>query len=221
MFTGLIEEVGTIDAMEAMEGGRQMQIQASFADNLRVDQSISVNGVCLTVTTRGSGVFTVQSVEETLRKTTLGLLQEGDPVNLERSLKLDDGIEGHLVQGHVDGVGKISTISEEGADRLFEIEYPAESRDLVVSRGSIAVDGISLTVARIERDHHFTVAIIPYTIEHTNLSSKREGDPVNLEFDMFGKYVVNYLESRNRSSDADSADTADDITASWLKERGY
>lgn len=223
MFTGLIEEVGTVEGLKREEGSLNLEISASFASQTRVDQSICVNGVCLTVTGGNEEAFEVQCVGETLRKTSLDSLEEGDPVNLERSMQLKDGIEGHLVQGHVDCVGIIREIAEKNTDRLYEIEYPPEYTDLLVPRGSIATDGISLTVARIGEKNRFTVAIIPYTFEHTNLSKKKIGDPVHLEFDMIGKYVVKYL--RNRQADSDEtneeASKPEDITASWLKKRGY
>jgi riboflavin synthase len=141
----------------------------------------------------------VQSVEETLRKTNIGDLTKGDPVNLERSLRPDQLLDGHLVQGHVDATGTIVNIEQEGTDRLFTVKYPEAYKDLIVGRGSIAIDGISLTVAS-EKKHQFTVAIIPYTYEHTNLHNKHEGDTVNLEFDVLGKYVVRYLENRESQS---------------------
>lgn len=197
MFTGIISEVGTVSAIKNMKGGKELAIACSFADSTHEDESIAVNGVCLTVVSFNRDEFHVQCVEETLRKTGLGDLQEGSPVNLERSLTLDKGIEGHLVQGHVDTTGVITSIDQKDADLLISVEYPPEFRDLVVGRGSIAIDGISLTVARNE-ENRFTIAIIPYTWEHTNLREKKEGDRVNLEFDMFGKYIIQYL--RNRES---------------------
>ncbi|MCA1802820.1 MAG: hypothetical protein LC662_10210 [Rhodothermaceae bacterium] len=122
----------------------------------------------------------------------MGVLKEGDPVNLERSMTMDKRLDGHIVQGHVDAVGTVVSVEQEGTDWLFEIEFPAEFETLVVGRGSIALDGISLTVAR-EQDNRITVAIIPYTWDNTNLSGKKPGDPVNLEFDILGKYVLKYM----------------------------
>lgn len=195
MFTGIIKEVGTIKSVTDLDGGKEITIACDIADELDIDQSISINGVCHTVTAHDGETFTVQSVEETLRKTNIGDLTEGDPVNLERSLRPDQLLDGHLVQGHVDATGTISKIEQEGTDWLFSVEYPEAYKDLIVGRGSIAIDGISLTVAS-EKKHQFTVAIIPYTYEHTNLYNKNEGDTVNLEFDVLGKYVVRYLENR-------------------------
>lgn len=196
MFTGIIKEVGEIRSIGNLDGGREITIACNLAAEVAVDQSISINGVCHTVTAHEEQTFTVQSVEETLRKTNIGSLTEGDPVNLERSLRPDQLLDGHLVQGHVDSTGEISDIKQEGTDWLFSVNYDEEFKDLIVGRGSIAVDGISLTVAS-EKDNRFTIAVIPYTFEHTNLYAKAPGDTVNLEFDVLGKYVVRYLENRN------------------------
>lgn len=197
MFTGIIKEVGRIQKVKQLDGGKELNIRCDLADEVAADQSISINGVCHTVTTHDAESFSVQSVEETLRKTNIGSLKKGDPVNLERSLRPDQLLDGHLVQGHVDATGTIAEIQKEGTDRLFTISYPEEYRNLIVGRGSIAIDGISLTVAS-EEGQRFTVAIIPYTYEHTNLHNKSEGDTVNLEFDVLGKYVVRYLENRGK-----------------------
>lgn len=187
--------MGSVKTVTDLEGGKEITVTCDMASELDIDQSISINGVCHTVTAHDSKSFTVQSVEETLRKTNIGNLSEGHPVNLERSLRPDQLLDGHLVQGHVDATGTISKIEQEGTDWLFTIEYPKTYRDLIVGRGSVAIDGISLTVAS-EKDNEFTVAIIPYTYEHTNLRAHEEGDTVNLEFDVLGKYVVRYLENR-------------------------
>jgi riboflavin synthase len=198
MFTGIVEEVGTIKKVAAMDGGKELTIEASFADDVHVDESIAVNGVCLTVVSFDDKTFHVQCVDETLRKTNLGDLNEGDPVNLERSLTLDKAVEGHMVQGHVDTTGSITKIHKEGSDLLITVQFPNEFTDYIVGRGSISIDGISLTIAR-ENENECTVAIIPYTWDHTNLHSKKEGDAVNLEFDIFGKYIVKYLRKHNSS----------------------
>lgn len=197
MFTGIIQEVGTIKEVEQLDGCREIKIACGFGGEVKVDQSISINGVCHTVTAHDDNSFTVQSVEETLRKTNIGDLAVQSLVNLERSLRPDQLLDGHLVQGHVDATGTIIEILEEGTDILITVDYPEEYIDLVVGRGSIAIDGISLTIAE-ENDTRFTIAIIPYTYEHTNLTSKQEGDTVNLEFDVLGKYVVKYLKQRGQ-----------------------
>lgn len=193
MFTGIVEETGKIEKLKMLNGGREFKISCSFASETHIDESISVNGVCLTVVSRDDDSFTVQCVEETLRKTSFNKIQEGYEVNLERSLTLEKAIEGHIVQGHVDAVGKIESIEIDGNDRLITISYPEEFVAYIVGRGSIAIDGISLTVAR-EDKNRFTVAIIPYTWDFTNLKSRKKGDSLNLEFDIFGKYIVRYME---------------------------
>lgn len=195
MFTGIIKSIGKIQHIQSLDGGKQLTIASDFAKNVSIDQSISINGVCHTITAHDDQTFTVQSVEETLRKTNIGNLRERDLVNLERSLHPEQLLDGHLVQGHVDATGTIKAKEQEGTDWLITIEYPPKHTDLIVGRGSIAVDGISLTVAKEHRDT-FTVAIIPYTYEHTNLHEKEVGDTVNLEFDVLGKYVVKYLKNR-------------------------
>ncbi|HKK45521.1 MAG TPA: riboflavin synthase [Balneolaceae bacterium] len=195
MFTGIIKSVGKVKHIKSLNGGKEITIAADMAKDVGIDQSISINGVCHTVTACDKDTFTVQSVEETLRKTNIGDLKEGNSVNLERSLKPNQLLDGHLVQGHVDATGTIKAMEQEGADLLITIEYPKEYADLIVGRGSIAIDGISLTVAN-ELDHTFSVAIIPYTFEHTSLHEKEVGETVNLEFDVLGKYVVKYLQNR-------------------------
>ncbi len=193
MFTGIVQEIGIVEEAKSLNGGgMEFRISCSFADTCHVDESIAVNGACHTVTAFGPNTFTVQSVEETLRKTSMGDLQKGTEVNLERSLTLQKGIEGHLVQGHVDITGTISSMEKEETGWLIGVEYPDEFSNMIVGRGSITMEGISLTIAR-EEGNEFVVAIIPYTWEHTNLHTKKIGDKVNLEFDVIGKYVVKYL----------------------------
>ena len=200
MFTGIVSETGEIKSARSLNGGgMEFQIASSFAGTCHIDESIAINGACHTVTAFNDETFTVQSVEETLRKTTMGDLETGTMVNLERSMTLQQGIEGHLVQGHVDTTGKITGMEKEETGWLITLEYPDEFKNMIVGRGSITVEGISLTVAR-EEGNQFTMAIIPYTWEHTNLKHKKIGDSVNLEFDVIGKYVVKYLASIGRDS---------------------
>ncbi len=195
MFTGIVSETGEIKSAKSLNGGgMEFMIASSFAGSCHIDESIAINGACHTVTAFNDETFTVQSVEETLRKTTMGDLSSGTKVNLERSMTLQQGIEGHLVQGHVDTTGIISDMEKEETGWLITIEYPDEFKNMIVGRGSITVEGISLTVAR-DKDNKFTMAIIPYTWENTNLQYKKVGDAVNLEFDVIGKYVVKYLAS--------------------------
>ncbi|WP_018128318.1 riboflavin synthase [Balneola vulgaris] len=200
MFTGIVQEIGEVKAKRSLNGGGlEFDIRCSFASTCHEDESIAINGVCHTVTAFEDEFFTVQSVEETLRKTSIGDLEASSPVNLERSLTLQTGIEGHLVQGHVDTTGTIINIEEEKTGWLLTLEYPNEYENMIVGRGSITVEGISLTVAR-EEGNQFTLAIIPYTWEHTNLHHKKVGDKLNLEFDVIGKYVVKYLSKIGRDS---------------------
>ena len=198
MFTGIVSEVGKVKEINPLKGGVELSIECSFTADTHVDESIAVNGVCLTVVSFDHDTFRVQCVEETLRKTSFKTLEAGSPVNLERSLTLNKAIEGHIVQGHVDTMGTITSIETNDADILITIEYPSEYEDYIVGRGSISIDGISLTVARNE-GNQFTVAIIPYTWDYTNLRSKKESEPVTIEFDIYGKYIVQYLKKREES----------------------
>ena len=208
MFTGIIEETGTIRQIDELDGGRRLTIEASFADALRPDESVSINGACQTVTAVDDGAFTVVTIEETLRKTTFGTLDAGDPVNLERALQAGDRLDGHFVQGHVDATGAVVDVEREGTDWLYAIEFDPQYAAYLIPVGSIAIDGISLTVARLEGDT-LTVAIIPHTYEQTNVSTWTDGTPVNLEFDLIGKYVVRALsegEALDASAVADQLD---------------
>jgi len=214
MFTGIIQHTGKIAAVRNLKGGLEFDIECAFAGDTHIDESISINGVCQTVTASNSHIFTVQTVEETLRKTTLELLVTGDLVNLERCLTLNTRIEGHLVQGHVDTAAEIVEFSQEGTNWLLTVKLPGEFKNLIVGRGSIAIDGISLTIAR-DLGDAFTVAIIPYTYEHTNLKHKTVGDKVNLEFDIMGKYILKYLKTLSQAPDSTP------ITLEKLKDLGY
>jgi riboflavin synthase len=202
MFTGIVSHTGKVATIKKIEGGKELSIKCSFSKDTHIDESIAVNGVCLTVVSFNDQVFSVQCVDETLRKTSLGELNIGDTVNLERSLTLEKAIEGHIVQGHVDTTGTLKKIQKDGADLLITVQFPEEYIDYVVGRGSVAIDGISLTVARND-GNEFMVAIIPYTWENTNLITKQEGDSVNLEFDIFGKYIVQYLMNREKKIKTD------------------
>lgn len=195
MFTGIVEEVGVVKEVKELKGARELSIGATFADAVHIDESIAVNGVCLTVVGFTDELFRVQCVEETLSKTNLGKLEVGSVVNLERSLTLEKAIEGHIVQGHVDIVGEVLKIDKDDADILLTIRYPEEYTNYIVGRGSVAVDGISMTIARDEGDC-FVLAVIPYTWDYTNLKDKKIGNLINIEFDVFGKYIVKYLEKR-------------------------
>ncbi len=197
MFTGIIKEVGTVKEVIETDGGRRIIVECHLARRVEVDQSININGVCHTAIAADKHSFTVQSIEETLRKSNIGELKEGDSVNLEPSLHPGQLLDGHLVQGHVDSTGTIKTIQKEESDTLFTIAFPEEFNNLIVGRGSVTVDGISLTVAKAKQSE-CTVAVIPYTYEHTNMQFQKTGDTVNLEFDILGKYVAKHLENRGK-----------------------
>ncbi len=199
MFTGIIEETGRIRQIEDLDGGRKLTIEASFAGDLRPDESVSINGACQTVVRNDDTSFDVVTIEETLRKTTFGALEEGQPVNLERAIKAGGRLDGHFVQGHVDATGEVVDVEREDTDWLYRIRFDREYRRYLIPVGSVALDGISLTVARLD-SNELTVAIIPHTYEKTNVSSWQKGTPVNLEFDMIGKYVVGFMEQQ--ASDA-------------------
>ncbi len=189
MFTGIITEIGSVRSIERRGGGIGLTIHApQCAGELHVNDSVAVSGVCQTVIFKDRTTFHVEAVEETLRKTTLGELATGSFVNLELPLRFSDRLGGHLVAGHVDSVGVIKQIEVQLSSHLISISYPLEFSKYLIPVGSIAVDGISLTVARLEGGT-FTVSVIPHTLEHTTLGKAREGTRVNLEFDLVGKYI--------------------------------
>jgi riboflavin synthase len=189
MFTGIIEALGTVARVDDQAGARRITYATPLSAEVEVDDSVAINGVCQTVVARDASSFTTVVIEETLRKTNFGSLSAGEVVNLERSLRMGDRLDGHLVQGHTDCTGRIDSITQEDTNWLLQVSFPDEWAPYIVGRGSIALEGISLTVARLERTS-FTVAIIPYTWEHTNLHARRVGDAVNLEFDILGKYIL-------------------------------
>jgi riboflavin synthase len=189
MFTGLIEEVGSVVAVRARNGGTELQITApGTAKHASPGESIAVNGCCLTLTSCRSNRLTFDLLEETIARTNLHGLRQGSPLNLERALRADGRIGGHFVQGHVDCVAPIIAFDAKGVDFRLEIELPENSKHYVASKGSIALNGISLTVAEV-LPKSFVIWIIPYTKHHTNLDRATTGDPVNLEFDVLAKYV--------------------------------
>ena len=189
MFTGLIEEVGTVVALSARDHGTELQIVAPrTAKRVSRGKSIAVNGCCLTLKSRRSARLTFDLLEETIARTNLKNLRPGSPVNLERALRADGRFDGHFVQGHVDCVASIIAFEKQGTDFRLEVELSSEVAPYVASKGSIAVNGISLTVAEV-LPRSFAVWIIPYTRHHTNLDRVRTGDLVNLEFDILAKYV--------------------------------
>lgn len=197
MFTGIIEETGQIRSLIKAGDGVEISITAKkVLSDLKVDNSISVNGVCLTVVRRTKNSFMIQAVKETLKKTSLGSLQAGSKVNLERAVSLNERLGGHLVQGHVDTTGRVTKIQTLKTSWMYTISFPQKFRKYLISVGSIAVDGTSLTVARL-RKKDFTVAIIPYTYDHTLFSEYKVGSRVNLEFDIIGKYIENLITQKS------------------------
>jgi riboflavin synthase len=217
MFTGIIEEVGTVTQVEPLgsdRAGKRLTIEADMAPDLHVDQSVSINGACQTVVSvdAEAGTFAVDSIEETLRKTTFGELTAGTPVNLERALQAGDRLDGHFVQGHVDATGTIVDVEQEETDWLYTIQFDPDYAAYLIPVGSIAVDGISLTVARLG-DDTFTVAIIPHTHEVTTVGTAwTEGAAVNLEFDLIGKYVARSLTASGETPDPDS------LAQAWMAD---
>ena len=193
MFTGIVEETGEVVAVEDGPEGRRIRVSASFCAELEHGQSVAVSGACLTVEDADSESFELFCSEETLDRTYLDEIEVGDGVNLERALPADGRFDGHFVQGHVDGVGEVTEIEQLGDDWTFGFSLPEHLGQYVVEKGSISVDGISLTVADL-RDSEFTVAVIPATYELTTLAEKSVGDPVHLEVDVVAKYVESLTE---------------------------
>lgn len=193
MFTGIIQEMGRLSGIRRMSGGVQLTIEAPASSaELAVSDSVAVNGVCQTVIRKEGSAFVVEAVEETLKKTTLGGLRQDARVNLELPMRLNDRLGGHLVSGHVDCTGKVAKVTQQPGSRLIDISYPPEFSRFLIPVGSIAVDGISLTVASLG-EGEFTVSIIPHTLEKTTLAGVERGVEVNLEFDLIGKYVASLL----------------------------
>lgn len=201
MFTGIIETVGRVAAIESVADLTRLVIDADpIVEGVEIGDSIAVNGGCLTVTSLDAGRVSFEAVRETLERTSIGDLRVGSRVNLERAMRADDRLDGHIVQGHVDGVGRVRALAQAGHDVELHIECGPEILDCLVEKGSITVDGVSLTVAGLE-DTGFHVALIPHTLEVTTLSDRAPGDTVNLEADVLGKYVKRYLE-RMRANDS-------------------
>jgi riboflavin synthase len=189
MFTGIIETLGIIEEITKEEGNIHLKVASKLAHEVKIDQSVAHNGVCLTVVACDENSHVVTAIQETIDKTTLGTWQVGDVINLERAMKLGDRLDGHLVQGHVDQTGVCTSIEEANGSWVFTFEYDANLMNITIEKGSITVNGTSLTVVNSERNR-FSVAIIPYTYEHTNFHTFKVGTKVNLEFDVIGKYVA-------------------------------
>jgi riboflavin synthase len=194
MFTGLVEAVGYVAALDDATAGLRLRIRTSLASDLEPGESVAVNGACLTVAAASDGEMHAHVGPETVRVTTLGTLVQGQPVNLERALRAGSRLGGHFVQGHVDGTGRVDAVESDGDSRWLTIGYPGNLARFLVEKGSVAVDGISLTVARLG-ETQFTVMIVPYTWLHTHLSSLCEGSLVNLECDIIGKYVARAVDA--------------------------
>ena len=212
MFTGLIEEIGTLHSVEQMRSGRRLSIGATVVMNgLRQSDSISVDGVCLTVTDRSAIDFSVEVVDETLHRSTLAKVGIGQAVNLERALRADSRLGGHFVQGHVDGVGEILSIKAQDLGLWLQIKAAKAITELLVEKGSVALDGVSLTIAELS-DDVVGVAVIPYTLQHTTIGKKKVGDILNIEVDILGKYVRRFLQSYQ---------TSNTISMDKLKQWGF
>lgn len=193
MFTGIIETLGKVTNLQHDQGNLHITVESAIAGELKIDQSVAHNGVCLTVIALSDGKHTVTAIEETLNKTNLSELKTGDLINLERCMQMNARLDGHIVQGHVDQTAVCTAFTELGGSWEYTFEYDAALGNVTVEKGSICVNGISLTVVNAQ-SNSFAVAIIPYTYEHTNLQQVRVGSTVNLEFDIIGKYVARLMQ---------------------------
>jgi riboflavin synthase len=212
MFTGIIEEIGKVKQTSKVGGNLLLTVEApNVSRDLKVGDSVNINGACQTVIQAKSGHFTVEAVQETQERTNLGKLGIGDPVNLEGAMRPTDRLGGHLVTGHVDFVSRIRSIVRKGDSHVFQFTFPEEYGTHFVEKGSAAVDGISLTVIDVATDS-FSASIIPFTMKSTTLGVRRVGDSVNVETDLIGKYVGRILSRRGQQSK---------ITEEWLKEKGW
>mgnify|MGYP001193318861 FL=1 len=191
MFTGIIETLAVISKLEKDKGNLTITLKTKLASEFKIDQSVSHNGICLTVVHVLEDQYTVTAIEETIEKSSIGSWRVGDIINLERAMKIGDRLDGHMIQGHVDQVGECSQVLEKNGSWMFTVQY-AKSNNVTVEKGSIAINGISLTVVN-SNENSFSVAIIPYTYEHTNFKNLKIGDCVNLEFDILGKYLAKML----------------------------
>ena len=192
MFTGIVAELGRVEGVDASEAGARIRIRAEVAGELQPGDSVAVNGACLTAASAGNGAFEADVMNQTLDLTTLGELTDGDPVNLELALRAGDRLGGHVVQGHIDGAGTVVSSERDGIARRLRIELPDELLAYVVERGSIAIEGVSLTVSALE-DAQVEVSLIPETLERTTLGDREPGDRVNVECDVLARYVQRML----------------------------
>jgi riboflavin synthase len=195
MFTGIIEDLGTVTRLKKEQDNLHLTIQSRITSELKIDQSVAHNGICLTVVNISGDQYTVTAIKETIDKTNIGELHIGDAVNLERAMKLGDRLDGHIVQGHVDQIGTCTAITEENGSWFFTFSYDDSLGNVTIEKGSATVNGVSLTVVN-SRKNNFSVAIIPYTYEHTNFKHLKAGSKINLEFDVLGKYIQKLYEAR-------------------------
>ncbi len=193
MFSGIIEDLAQVHSVEYHGGNKILWLNSRLALDFKIDQSVSHNGVCLTIEEINGSLYRATAIKETLDKSNIGDLEKGDFINIERSLRLNDRLDGHIVQGHVDGKGVCKGIEESGGSWKYAFEYDKKFKNLIIEKGSIAVNGVSLTLFDCQ-ENQFSAAIIPYTWEHTNFRFIQKGDKVNLEFDILGKYVQRWLE---------------------------
>lgn len=192
MFTGIIETIGRVIELKKDQDNLHLMIESDISNELKIDQSVAHNGVCLTVVAITDGTHTVTAVAETLSKSNLGKLKTGDLINLERCMQMNGRLDGHIVQGHVDQTGICTEVNELAGSWEYTFSYEPSAGNVTVKKGSICINGISLTVVN-SRDNAFSVAIIPYTYEHTNMQELKKGDIINLEFDIIGKYVARFM----------------------------
>ena len=197
MFTGIIECVGEVISKEMIQGNMELKIRSAISNKLRIDQSVSHNGVCLTIVEQADDWHRVQVVSESLDKSNLGTLKTNERVNLERSLEFNGRLDGHLVQGHVDETTVCKEITEEEGSWTFKFGLSKENESLIIPKGSICINGVSLTIAQLGLDS-FSVAVIPYTFEHTTFHTLNKGQTVNIEYDVLGKYVNRRIDLINR-----------------------
>lgn len=193
MFTGIIEDMGVVSGLKEEFDNLHITINSAITKELKIDQSVAHNGVCLTVININENEYTVTAIRETLDKTSLGTLEVNDKVNLERAMKLGERLDGHIVQGHVDQTAVCTNIEEANGSWIFTFKYDSKLNNVTIEKGSITINGTSLTVINSKKDS-FSVAIIPYTYEHTNFNTFKKETVVNLEFDVLGKYVSRLLE---------------------------
>lgn len=211
MFTGIVEEIGTVKSLTGSTVRRLVIASDKVINDVAVGDSVAVNGVCLTVTSIGTNELSFDAVPETINRSTLKDVRPGTKVNLEASLRADKMLGGHIVQGHVDGIGKIESINRMADSVVIRISAPPEIMRYVVEKGSVAIDGISLTIAS-EDEQGFTISVIPHTLEVTTLDLKKSGDSVNLEADIIGKYVEKFINARKESSG---------VTEDLLRQAGF